>query len=69
MKKTGLIILVIGILMTLLAGFKFVTREKVVDIGNIQITRDKNHSLVWSPLIGIAVMIVGGGILLVGAKK
>jgi hypothetical protein len=69
MKKTGLAILVIGILMTLFTGFQFVTREKVVDIGDIHITRGKNHSIPWSPFIGIAVMIVGGGIMLVGSKK
>jgi hypothetical protein len=69
MKKTGLVILVLGILITLFTGFKFITREKVVDIGEIQITRDKKHSVAWSPLIGVAVMALGGGIMLFGPKK
>lgn len=69
MKKTGLIILVIGLVITLFTGFKFITREKVVDIGEIQISRDKTNRVSWSPLIGVAVMVVGGGILLLGPKK
>ncbi len=69
MKTTGIVILVIGILITIFTGFQFVTREKVVDIGEIQISRDKEHSLAWSPFIGVAVMALGGGILLFGAKK
>ncbi len=69
MKKTGLIILVIGLLITLFTGFQFITREKVVDMGEIQITRDKTNRVSWSPLIGVAVMVVGGGILLLGPKK
>ena len=69
MKKTGIAILVIGILITIFTGFQFITKEKVVDMGEIQITRDKKHSLAWSPLIGVAVMAVGGGILLFGAKS
>ncbi|MCC5931323.1 MAG: hypothetical protein JJU28_18890 [Cyclobacteriaceae bacterium] len=69
MKKTGLIILVIGILITIFTGFNYITKEKVVDIGEIQITRDKKHSVGWSPLIGVAVMAVGGGIMLFGMKK
>jgi len=69
MKKTGLVILVLGVLITIFTGFKFITKEKVVDMGEIQITRDKKHSLAWSPLVGVAVMLVGGGILLFGPKE
>jgi hypothetical protein len=69
MKKTGLIILAIGLLLTAYTGFNFVTREKVVDIGNIQITKDKDHDIAWSPIIGVVVMVVGGGIYLMGKKK
>jgi hypothetical protein len=69
MKKTGLVILAIGIVITIFTGFNYITREKVVDIGEVQITRDKNHSVAWSPLIGVAVIALGGGILLFGPKK
>lgn len=69
MKKTGIAILVIGILITIFTGFQFITKEKVVDIGELQITRDKKHNIAWSPLIGVAMMAVGGGILLFGAKS
>ncbi|MDZ4205454.1 MAG: hypothetical protein U1C46_11640 [Bacteroidales bacterium] len=69
MKKAGIVIFVIGLLLTIFTAFKFVTKEKVVDIGELEITRDKNHSLAWSPLIGVAVMVIGGGFYLLGAKK
>lgn len=69
MKKVGFVILAIGILITVFTGFKFVTKEKVIDVGEIEISRDKKHSLAWSPLIGVAVMVVGGGMILFGEKK
>jgi hypothetical protein len=69
MKATGLVILVVGLLITLFTGFNYVTKKKVVDIGNLEITADKKHSVAWSPLVGIAVMVVGGGIYFYGAKK
>ena len=69
MKKLGFVILIIGVLITIFTGFKFVTREKVVDMGEIQISRNKKHSLAWSPLIGVGVMVIGGGIILFGEKK
>jgi hypothetical protein len=69
MKKAGIIILVIGLIITFITGFNFVTKEKVLDVGELQITRDKQHSLAWSPLLGVVVMVVGGGVILVGSQK
>jgi len=68
-KTIGVIILTIGLLMTLFTGFNYVTREKVVDIGNLEITADKNNTASWSPLIGIGVMIIGGVVFIYGKKK
>ena len=68
-KTIGLIILIIGLLMSLYTGFNYVTREKVVDIGDIEITADKNHTASWSPFIGIGVMVIGGVVFLYGKKK
>jgi hypothetical protein len=69
MKKTGIIIMVLGLIMTIFTAFSFFTKEKVVDIGEVHITRNKEHNLNWSPLIGLAVMAVGGGMLLISSKK
>lgn len=69
MKKAGLIIIIIGFVLTVFAAFTFFTKEKVVDIGNVEITRNKPHHLNWSPLIGIAVMGIGGVLLWMPSKK
>jgi hypothetical protein len=69
MKKVGLVILVIGLVITLFTGFQYVTREKVVDIGEIQISRDKTNSVSWSPFVGLAVMAIGAGMFVLGPKK
>ena len=68
-KSVGLIILAIGFAMTLYTGFNYVTREKVVDLGSIEITKDNDHTASWSPFIGIGVMVVGGVVFLSGKKK
>lgn len=64
MKKIGIVIIVVGLGLTIFTAFTFFTREKVVDLGAIEITRDKPHHLDWSPLIGIAVMGIGGVLIL-----
>ena len=60
MKNFGIILLIVGLGLCIFTAFTFFTREKVVEIGKVEITRDKPHHLNWSPLIGIAVMGVGG---------
>jgi uncharacterized membrane protein YidH (DUF202 family) len=69
MKKLGVVLLVLGVLLSVYSGFNFITKEKVVDIGDIQITADKNHRIVWSPILGVALVVIGGGVLLFGSKK
>lgn len=69
MKNTALGILFVGILITLFAGYNFVTQEKVVDIGQLEITKKKSHIMQWSPAVGIVVILVGGGLLFYSAKK
>jgi hypothetical protein len=69
MKKPGIIILILGLILTIFTTFTYFTREKVVDLGNIEINANKRHHLSWSPLIGVAVMAVGGVLLLVPFKK
>lgn len=69
MKKLSVVIFVVGLLITGFTGLNYVTKEKVADIGTLQITRNKNHSITWSPLIGIAVMVIGAAGYFFSTKK
>lgn len=69
MKNIGIIIIVLGLGLTIFTAFSYFTKEKVVDIGKIEITANKKHNLTWSPLIGIAVMGVGGLVLWQSGRK
>ncbi|HAF27865.1 MAG TPA: hypothetical protein DCG75_02355 [Bacteroidales bacterium] len=69
MKTTGIIIILIGLALTIFTAFTIFTKEKVVDMGKVEITRNKPHRLNWSPVIGIVVMGVGGVIFWQSSKK
>jgi hypothetical protein len=69
MKKLGIFIIIIGLGLTIFTAVTYFTREKIVDIGKVEITRNKPHHFHWSPLIGIAIMGVGGVILWQSSKK
>lgn len=69
-KTIGIVLIAIGILMSIYTGFNYVTTEKVVDIGPIEINAEKNHPVQWTPIIG--VLIIVGGIIVIAkstAKK
>jgi LPXTG-motif cell wall-anchored protein len=69
MKKIGIIIIIIGFALTVFTTFTYFTKKKVVDLGKIEITADKPHTINWSPIIGIAVMGIGGVVLWQSKKK
>lgn len=69
MKITGIIILIVVLLMTVYTGFTYVTKEKVLDVGGLELTRDDDHSINWRPYLGIGVMVIGGSVLVNGRKK
>lgn len=69
MKRTGIIIIIIGLLFTIFTGFGFFTKEKVVDLGKLEVTKDQPHHVNWSPYVGVGIMIVGGIILIAGRKS
>lgn len=68
MKTLGMVLAAIGLIMMIYTGFNFVTKEKVVDLGPIEINKETNHPVQWSPIIG-AVLLVGGIVIFATSKK
>jgi uncharacterized membrane protein YdcZ (DUF606 family) len=67
-KTIGIVMAIIGILMMIYTGFSYVTTEKVVDLGPMQMSMEKENPVQWSPIIG-AVLLVGGIVLVAIDKK
>ena len=66
-KSIGIALIVIGIIMTIYTGFNYVTTEKVVDLGPIQINKEQNHPVQWAPIVGVIVIVIGGFIVVKGS--
>jgi len=71
MKKTGLILIIIGIIFTLITALNisFRTEEEVAEVGPFELTREEEHDVGLSPWYGIGAIFVGGVLFLVGRKK
>jgi uncharacterized membrane protein YidH (DUF202 family) len=68
-KRTlGIVVIAIGIIMMIYTGFNYVTSEKVVDLGPIKISAEKDHPVQWSPIVGV-VLLVGGILIVITSKK
>ncbi|MBI5675075.1 MAG: DUF3185 domain-containing protein [Nitrospirae bacterium] len=64
----GIILIVIGIIAFAYQGITYTTREKVIDIGSLEVTADKTKTLPLPPIVG-AIALVGGIVLLVVGNK
>ena len=69
MKATGIVIIIIGFVVTIYTTFTFFTKERVIEIGQVEITKDKPHNFTWSPVIGIVVIGLGGIVFWQASKK
>jgi hypothetical protein len=66
MKPTamaGSLLIIIGIIAFSYQGFTYTTTEKAVDLGPIQVTTEKEHTIPLPPLVG-GICLVGGILLL-----
>jgi drug/metabolite transporter (DMT)-like permease len=68
MKKLGIVLASIGLIMMIYTGFNFVTKERVVNLGPIEINKTTNHPVQWSPIVGV-VLLAGGIVIFATGKK
>lgn len=66
-KTLGIILIVLGLVGLAYGGFTYKTREKIIDVGPIQATQEKTHSVPVPPIAGAVALI--GGIVLVARKE
>ena len=69
MKTAGIVLLVLGIIMMVYTGFNMVTKEKVVDLGPLEVNKEKNHPVSWSPIVGLALMVGGIAIIVTNRNR
>jgi hypothetical protein len=69
MKTLGIVLLVVGLIMTVFTGFNIITQEKVVDLGAVEINKKEKTPIYWSPITGGILAAAGLVIILVAKRK
>lgn len=68
MKNLGIVMIVLGIIMMVITGFNFITKEKVLDVGPLEVHKEERHPVQWPPVAG-AVLLAGGIILVIAGRR
>jgi uncharacterized membrane protein YidH (DUF202 family) len=68
MKLIGIVLVVLGIVGLAYGGITWTTREKVIDMGPVQVSRDKTQSLPLPPIAG-GICLIAGIVVLVAAGR
>ena len=65
----GILLIAVAVAAFAYQGVEYTTKEKVVDLGPLQMTAERTRTLPLPPIVG-AIALVGGIVLLVtGGKK
>lgn len=67
-RNLGIILIIAGAVMLIWSGVSFTKKEKIVEVGPLQVSVDKKQKLTWPPYLG-GVLIAGGIIFIITDKK
>ncbi len=65
----GIILITIGILSLAYQGITYTTREKVIELGPIQMVAEEKKTLPLPPLVGAVVLVGGIALLVIGTRR
>jgi hypothetical protein len=65
----GLVLIVVGLAALTYQGVTYTSREKVLDIGPIHATADRDKTVTLPPVLGIAAVAGGVALVVAGLRK
>jgi hypothetical protein len=68
MKIAGIVLVVFGLIALAYGGITYTRREKILDIGPIEATAERQRTIPLPPVLG-AVAVAGGIVLIVAGSR
>jgi hypothetical protein len=69
MKIAGIILIILGVLALAYQGIRYTTREKLIDIGPLNVTTTERKTIPLPPIVGGAAVIAGIALILADRKN
>lgn len=69
MKVVGIILILAGVLMCIFNTVSFTKKEKVADLGPVEISKNEKHTVGWPVYAGVGVGLLGIGLIALDKKK
>ena len=64
MKAIGVALIVLGLVGLLYGGLSWTRKEKVIDVGPVEVTADKHEHLPVPPIVGGVLLVAGIALVL-----
>jgi uncharacterized membrane protein HdeD (DUF308 family) len=65
----GIVLIVLGIGALAYQGFTYTSREKVLDLGPLQATAERQKTVPLPPIVGIVAVVAGVALVVAGGRK
>lgn len=69
MTLIGLLLIVLGGIGLVYGGVSYMTEEKVLDLGKLEIEAQKEHTIPLPPIAGAILLATGVVVILAGSRK
>jgi hypothetical protein len=69
MKIVGVVLILIGIIGLAYGGITYTTREKVLDVGPIEATAERQKTIPLPPVLGGLALAGGVALLIVSSRR
>ena len=65
----GIALIILGVLALAYQGITYTTREKVIDLGPLKASVNKEKNIPLPPIVGVLALAGGVALVIVGARK
>ena len=69
MKQVGIILIVLGVLALVYQGIQYTSREKIIDIGSLEVSADTKKTIPLPPIVGGIALVAGITLVLADRRK
>jgi hypothetical protein len=66
---SGIFLIILGVLIFVYQGVSYTKREKIVDIGPIEATKETHKTIPLPPILGGLAVAGGIGLVVMGSKR